>query len=292
MISGTEVTATPNISDPPTKSGEAVVFLHIPKTAGTTLNRIIDKQYSPFAIYTVDPFQLSATVERFQRLPEKRRRRLQVVRGHFPYGIHQFLPQGATYITMLRDPVARVLSAYYFVLRRPLNPMHRRVKKERLGVADCLRLFPRLRNVQCKYIAGVEETAESDERLLEMAKENLLNSFSIVGISERFEESLVLIAKKLGWQLSFYQNQRVAKQRPSVSPELVNLIREQNPLDEELYRFGRELFEESVHENRELVEQGLADLHRLPSPGKLGRAYHSGVVTAKFLLNKIVSASS
>jgi len=49
---------------------EALIFLHIPKTAGTTLNRIIEWQYSPFAIFTIDPYRIRATTERRKRLPE------------------------------------------------------------------------------------------------------------------------------------------------------------------------------------------------------------------------------
>ena len=33
---------------------QALIFLHIPKTAGTTLNRIIEWQYSPLSIFTLD----------------------------------------------------------------------------------------------------------------------------------------------------------------------------------------------------------------------------------------------
>lgn len=43
----------------------------------------------------------------------------------------------------------------------------------------------------------MENGADCDERLLEVAKENLTKSFSVVGICERFEESLILIAKTL-----------------------------------------------------------------------------------------------
>ena len=149
---------------------EALIFLHIPKTAGTTLNRIIEWQYSPLAIFTMDPYRIRATAERLKRLPEGRRRRLRVVRGHLFYGIHEFLPQGATYITMLHEPLARTLSAYYFILRRPLNPLHRRVKKEGLGVEDCLRLFPERHNLQCRLISGLRNVATNDERLLDVAK--------------------------------------------------------------------------------------------------------------------------
>ena len=112
-------------------------------------NRIIEWQYSPFAIFTMDPYRIRATAERLKRLPEGRRRRLLVVRGHLFYGIHEFLPQGATYITMLREPVVRLLSSYYFILRRPLHPMHRKLKKERLGVEDYIRLTPHRQNLQC-----------------------------------------------------------------------------------------------------------------------------------------------
>src|SRR2546421_4420419 len=195
---------------------EALIFLHIPKTAGTTLNRIIEWQYSPLAIFTMDPYRIRATPERLKRLPERRRRRLRVVRGHLFYGIHEFLPQGATYITMLREPVARFLSSYYFILRRPLHPLHRKLKKQQLGVEDYLRLTPHRQNFQCQLIAGVEKRAADDERLLEIAKEHLTNSFSVVGISERFEESLMLIAKTFDWEVPYYENRKVSKNRSPV----------------------------------------------------------------------------
>jgi len=269
---------------------EALIFLHIPKTAGTTLNRIIEWQYSPLAIYTMDPHRIRATAERFKRLPEARRRRLQVVRGHLFYGIHEFLPQGATYITMLRDPVARLLSSYYFILRRPLNPLHRKLKREGLGVEDCIRLFPDRNNTQCRFIAGVKDTAIADERLLEMAKENLTKSFSVVGICERFEESLILISKTFGWEIPFYKNQKVAKSRPMVEPKLADFIRNHNRLDVELYEFGKKLFEQNLRTKEDAVREGLATLRALPQPGRLERSVLSTMSAARFLSNKIVSA--
>ena len=35
---------------------ETLIFLHIPKTAGTTLNRIIKWRSRPFEIFTIDPY--------------------------------------------------------------------------------------------------------------------------------------------------------------------------------------------------------------------------------------------
>jgi hypothetical protein len=270
---------------------KALIFLHIPKTAGTTLNRIIEWQYSPFEIFTMDPYRIRATPERLKRLPEGRRRRLRMVRGHMFYGVHEFLPQGATYVTMLRDPVRRALSAYYFILRRPLNPFHRKVKKEQLGVEDCLRLFPQRNNLQCKMIAGVKNADSiGDERLLEMAKENLFKSFSVVGICEKFEESLILIATTFGWKIPFYKNCKVSKTRPETASSTVEMIRDHNRLDVELYDFGKSLFEQSMGKKEAVVREGLAALHALPAPGAVEDFCKSTLGAGRFVANKIASA--
>jgi hypothetical protein len=269
---------------------EALIFLHIPKTAGTTLNRIIEWQYSPFEIFTMDPYRIRATPERLKRFPEGRRRRLRVVRGHMFYGIHECLPQGATYFTMLRDPVARVLSAYYFILRRPLNPFHRKVKKERLGIEDCLRLFSQRNNLQCRLIAGVKDTAIADERLLDKAKENLTKSFSVIGISERFEESLMLMATTFNWEIPFYKNWKVSKTRPQIGPGTVEMIRDHNRLDVDLYEFGKRLFEESLQKKEAAVREALAALRALPTPGGVEGFCKSSLGAGRFLVNKIASA--
>jgi len=267
-----------------------VIFLHVPKTAGTTLNRIIEWQYNPIDIFTMDPYRIRATPERLMQLPEARRRRLRMVRGHFYYGVHQYLPQESTYITMLREPVARFLSAYYFLQRRPLHPMHRKVKSERIGVEDFIRLTPQRQNLQCSLIAGIKSPGKCEESTLEIAKENLAKSFSIVGLSERFEESLMLIAKTFQWEIPFYENRKVAKTRPKVEANAVDMIKEHNRLDLELYEFGKGLFQAKLAEKQKEVNEGLAEFRALPKPSSVESIYRSTVGAGRFIMTKIASA--
>jgi hypothetical protein len=287
------------------KVPEALIFLHIYKTAGTTLNRILESQYNPLLIFTIDPHGIRATAERFKTLSERRRRRFRVVRGHLFYGIHEFLPQGATYVTMLRDPVARLLSSYHFILRWRLHPLHRRFKAERLGVEDLIRLTPNRQNLQCKFIAGVGRIEDvnvltkpaevassgiSDERLLEIAKENLVRSFRVVGLAERFQESLSLMMIRFGWEIPFYQKRRVSKVSAEVETALAEMIREHNRLDVELYDFAKKIFEESVRKNEKAINDISATRAIIPKPGGLTRLCDSTLGAGRFLTSKIASA--
>lgn len=269
---------------------EALIFLHIPKTAGTTLNRIIEWQYNPLSIFTVDPHRIRATIARFKTFPEQRRRRYRVVRGHLLFGIHEFLPQGATYITFLREPTARLLSSYHFILRRPLHPLHRKLKNERLALEDLIRLTPNRQNLQCRFISGIGTSEECDERTLELAKENLSRSFRVVGLAERFRESLLLMMASFGWKVPFYENRKVAKNHPPTHQNVMSAIREHNRFDLELYDFATTLFEENLRKNADIVSRGLASLDSREEPGSLEKVWHSTEGAGRFLLSKAASA--
>src|SRR5678815_616084 len=109
MTSGSSVVRT---SAKPT-----VIFLHIPKTAGSTLDKIIDHQYKRTSIFT----RAYISMDEFKILPEAHREKIRVLRGHMHFGVHEYLPQSSIYITILRNPIDRVISHYYMVLRSSNN---------------------------------------------------------------------------------------------------------------------------------------------------------------------------
>src|ERR1041385_6430600 len=99
----------------PDGEAEAVIFLHVPKTAGTTLNRLIEWEYPLFEMYSVDPVLFRWSASHLWRLPQRRLKRTRMFKGHMLFGLHEILPQPATYITVLRYPIERVISAFYFM---------------------------------------------------------------------------------------------------------------------------------------------------------------------------------
>jgi hypothetical protein len=73
-----------------------LIFLHIIKTAGTTIHSIIQSQYAPASLFffTSDPLE---SLERFIKLPTSEKEKIKVVAGHLTYGIHEYITFGASF---------------------------------------------------------------------------------------------------------------------------------------------------------------------------------------------------
>lgn len=227
-----------------------VIFLHLPKTAGTTLHNIINRQYPRQAIHSFGPDAVAA-VAAFRAMPEAERANIRLLKGHMPFGLHTYLPQPAAYFTMLRDPVDRVISEYYFARRNPAHYLHWLIVEQNLSLVEALeaQVHVMLNDAQTRLLSGVwgevpfgEMTAEH----LEQAKRNLAHC-TIVGLTERFDESLLLLQRAFGWQDIRYRRANVTPERPpkeSFEPAALQIIRQAQPLDLELYDYARQLFNE------------------------------------------------
>ena len=75
-----------------TTADEAVIFLHVPKTAGTTLNRLIEWEYPLFQMYSVDPVFFRWSAAHLRKLSKERLRKIRVFKGHMLFGLHEVLP--------------------------------------------------------------------------------------------------------------------------------------------------------------------------------------------------------
>ena len=171
-------------------SAEAAIFLHLPKTAGTTLNRLIEWEYPLSEMYSIDPVFFDWSAAHLRKLSPARLRKTRMFKGHMTFGLHEVLPQPATYITVLRDPVDRVISAYYFMRSYKLHPLYWKLRRGNWTLEDFVRRSQR-DNVQSKIIAGSAYETPCTREIAEKAKHNLNHHFSVVGLSERFEESLL-----------------------------------------------------------------------------------------------------
>jgi hypothetical protein len=242
-------TRSPQLPDDPT-----VIFLHIGKTAGTTMRQVLRRNFksSDVMVIRVRGRSREETLERFGGLPTEVRAQARLIMGHTVYGLHQHVPQRSVYITIVRNPSSLVVSQYRYVTRTPTHRLHEVVTSGGMSLADYIRSGVSLEmdNSQTRAIAGdlsVPYGACTDE-MLERAKQNLDRSFAVAGLTERFEETLILLQKVFGWSHLHYVRANVAPQGPPVeiTDEARGLIEEHNRLDNALYAHVGERFDEAI----------------------------------------------
>jgi hypothetical protein len=270
--------------------GSVFLFLHIPKTAGTSFSEIVYHQYNnstgscdeavcdgiyyypgepdlepgrwggPWAwnSRTNHPYRAVQSSHIARTL---KRKDLRAVVGHFAFGLHTLIDQSTTYATIVRHPVERFVSLYYHLKRWPnyrsepwlkragLRPMHAETSLE-----DFVRDYPlrELDNDQTRRVAGHDpEFGGCTRSLLELAKSNIEQHFSLVGVTERFGETLRVAADVLGWSTQpRAEKQMVNEFRKPISlipPNTREAILERNALDLELYSFANEWLNDRLH---------------------------------------------
>lgn len=241
-------------TDAPETAAPTVLFLHLPKAGGTTLGDFVYNQcrtpedrdegllnsgvlFLPYGFFKEPNLRVPEFVT-----PLLSRADLRAVVGHFWFGLHEYVARPSTYITLLRNPFERVVSLYHYLKLEGEMSIEEFASRPPYKEVD---------NDQTRRIAGVDPAVgECTGATLRAAQENLRRHFSVVGLTERFDETLVLLKRKLNWQreiLSYPKNTN--PDRPaiaSLSQEAADAIGRRNELDLELWHYANELLDEAI----------------------------------------------
>lgn len=231
-----------------------MIFLHIPKTAGTTFLEILRREYQDGFHRVPEDRRLVDPIHYLRSLPPDQRRRITALTGHIPFGVHRELGI-SRYVTFLRDPVERVVSTYYFILATASHPRREEVRK--LTLAEFAR-YPGMAidNGQTRFLSGTSEiggrapSRPMDRTDLERAFSNLQSHVVVAGVVERFDQSVRLVGRRFGWRLPIeYEVENATAGRPTVDEleeEQLQAIRVANALDIELYEAAKQRLERQL----------------------------------------------
>jgi len=228
-------------------------FLHIPRTAGTTLNTILLNNFKAdeiISVYEKDDYDLHA----FHSAEELKSIRL--IQGHLllqRYAPPMMYGQPVRVFTFLREPVERLVSEYAFLRSWPANHLYRHLNDNAVSFREYIesrekQLVYRGKNFMTRCISGMDDSRNYPVRAIARAKLHLEKSFGCVGIQERFMESIVMLAEFLGLENLLHEKRNALKKSafPEISSEERAVAEEYNRGDIELYRFASELFDDRV----------------------------------------------
>lgn len=220
-------------------SNDLIVFLHLPKTAGTTLHHILNSAYG----------------ERHYRIPNKSSlqniqkngigvdiNKIDCVSGHMPYGIHKFIDRDVKYFTFLRHPAYRLRSYYQYVIARgkkhTLFKIVGKMTFEQFIMSD----IATVDNGMTRLLSGMDNygvhkiTRKVKETDFQTALNNLAGMF-FVGLQEAFSESVHTLADllKIKFDKKLLDEKWLYTGGDTISLRLQQEIADRNDYDMRLY---------------------------------------------------------
>lgn len=161
--------------------------------------------------------------------------------GHMFYGVHERLGVPATYGTFLREPVARVVSHFHH-----FNRSECWAEREARSLVDYISDGDiQFDNLQTRFLSGYRSVpfGELQPVHLERAKETV-RSLVFLGLLENLALSISRLNALLGTSIELDKKINVGGGgRGPLPASDLDLIREHNQLDAELYDFAKEIFD-------------------------------------------------
>lgn len=239
------------------------IFTHIPKTGGTTLRTVADVQYEPHQIVEVYGPHIADAQHYLSGLPSEVRRDALWLRGHISFGCHAAFERPYRYITLLRNPLDRVISLYNYILRDRGHYLYAYVREHNLRDFALGGITTETDNGMVRQICGLAGEFPQDlgtpptvsfgqctHELVEVAKRNLLEHYAVAGLIRRFDDSLEMMRIACGWSAMPYRRRNVSQRKRSYNRNIEREIIAQNALDYELYRYTEELLNERRGDHR------------------------------------------
>ena len=179
-----------------------------------------------------------------------------------PFGLHKYMEQECKYFTIIREPVKRLISQYNYISRQKINPNHHLVAEKSMSIQQMTEsgLVKGFDNAQCRFLTNRFDVPfnELPEDTLDLALSNLEKYFIFSGLTEKFDLSMLMLSKLLGWKkLPYYRRQNTKKSKEKdykVTDQDIASLRAQNQLDIQLYETAKQKFEKAVEEMPGVLE--------------------------------------
>ena len=181
--------------------GLTTIFLHIPKTAGTSLRNAIIAGLLPSERLFIYPQPFGLSAFELAALSTRQRRAARLVVGHTYYGIDRLLGTPSRYVTFLREPSARLRSHAAHHARAGTGFV-RDGRPASLPAVVQDGLDEEFDNLMVRSVAGLTADlvplGQIGEKDVDLAMFNVERHFAMVGLVETLAADVSRLAVLLG----------------------------------------------------------------------------------------------
>ena len=219
-----------------------IIFIHIPKTAGTTFKSVLFSNYREEQLGLWTKPESNKTQEELLAFIDQEK---DLIMGHIDLGrLPEKVFNEYRLLCFLRNPIDQVVSHYVNVKNSNMEEHDQFNDMPFEGFLDSYRG----RNWQCQFLSSYKEkpmAINNVDTLLKEAVNNLESRIFFCGIGERFDESLIYLRAKIGLKNTAYQVRNSTMDRElskRLKQDFKKEIEKNNEADIELYRRGLEIF--------------------------------------------------
>jgi len=240
-----------------------ILFIHIPKAGGTTLNSIISENVPSQERYATR-YMWKGNPD-FNNLSHTEKRKIYFLHGHMPFGFHSQLgTEEFTYITVVREPIERVLSAHNNILKDTTHFLHKEFVENRLTIPEIheKKIWSALDNCQVRMLSNSIQAPYGTiaRENFEEAIRNIDQYFSLTGYQEKLDEFVVLLCGMMNWPAPVYRKRHQSLNRITASDSdrnTIEVIREMNEWDIKLFNEVKRRFDVKIAEEGDRLIQDL-----------------------------------
>ena len=199
-----------------------LIFDHLPKCGGTSFHNYLEAHYPrkrTFHLKGTGPHQ---SVQEFRAFSRERRHGFDLVKGHEAHQLLDEVHPDCLAVTVLRDPVDRIISHYAFAKRTPIHYLHAKIHRSGVTLVEfatsSCREFKPLRNWYTTHFTGCStEPLANHPDLADEAIEVIRRRYDIVGFLDEFSSFADAVRDRAGLRLHYRGDRlNVSTDRPSV----------------------------------------------------------------------------
>jgi hypothetical protein len=180
---------------------QSACFLHVPKTSGTSVMLYLESQF------TATETCPARTADEYRALGAAALARHRLYRAECDASVLDLLPPAIPVVTVLRHPLDRAFSHWRYIGRLPEHRLHEQFQRGHGTFQEFFATMPPNPMARLLAARGGDTSPRSvwedrepwrDDELLERALARL-DSFAVVGVTERHDDTLAAIADHFGW---------------------------------------------------------------------------------------------